>query len=644
MNRNQRVVLAVILVMILQATLPLRDSYSLAATASQEVGALSLPDGKVGQGYEYHLRSEGGLPPLTWRVVAGELPPGISLEASAKLRGVPSTPRREAYIFTIEVSDSSQPPQTFAQAFSLNIQASSLRIVAEGRKLKILPASRVDPVSPLAPNLHGGMRLGGPSAVATETLAKADANNGAAENVAGKAAKAKESETGKPATDDQTVKIEGRVTLASLRNRHSAPALYGKKAEEIKAWRTTDKLTPTEKKQKEFVETYLNNLVVQAQADDNTLIATTLTDANGRFELALPGIPPAGKKITISTEADDYRTRRTLLVTGTSPVTSESDPFILDIEDRPVSLLTRAVVGFSQAGASSAKADQNYFFDLYINKSVPFRQQIDPDFGERVRAWGDVRVASVPQQITTGIGEFAGGFTQNVANLKVNEIAQALEFLAGLEVRIAGNNSLLPSFDRETKQKFSLSLVAGFGTTTPIDPKSQIQLFNVFAGAPGLPPEAANKKFVAFVPSERDRFFRQYYAGFRINTFFFNRNNIPMQRFPTMLDIMYGQNEFVTGGRMRGGVFRLDSYFPLPFEQVRFINLFATALLRPGRSKITTPLILEPVDTSKTPVTVPGPDVAIVPFPQINRDYYRVGAGIDFISFVQALKNLGKKP
>ena len=111
-----------------------------------------------------------------------------------------------------------------------------------------------------------------------------------------------------------------------------------------------------------------------------------------------------------------------------------------------------------------------------------------------------------------------------------------------------------------------------------------------------------------------------------------------------MLDIMYGQNEFVTGGRLRGGVFRLDGYFPLPFEQLKFINLFATALLRPGRSNINTPLILEPVDTAKTPVTVPGPDVAIVPFPQINRDYYRVGAGIDFMSFVQALKNLGKKP
>lgn len=633
--RMQRIALTILSVVLIEGMIPNTASYARPRTF-QDGGALSLPEGKAGQTYEYQLRSEGGLTPLTWRVVAGELPPGISLEASGKLTGVPTTPRLDASSFVVEVSDSSAPPQRFAQPFRLLIRAAPLRILADVPKLKIVPTTQREISSPLAPNPKSKVRMGEQSIAAAEMFGmpasnEAASGTGSANNVG----KVKNPDIGKPA--GETTTIHGIVSLASLKNPRSG--FYNKTPAEIRS--APQPRGATERKQKEFVENHLNNLIVQAQDKDNKLIATTLTNLEGEFTLVLPSIPTDGK-VTFSTEADDYLTRRTLLVTSGFP--SPTDSLVLEIEDRPVSLLTRAVVGFSQAGASSAKADQNYFFDLYINKSFPFKQTVDPNFGERVKTWGDVRIASVPQQITTGIGEFVGGFTQNVANLKVNEIAQALEFLAGVEVRLTGNEALLPSFDRETKQKFSLSFVAGFGTTTPLDPKSQIELFKVFPGAPGLPPEAKDKKYVAFVPSDRDRFFRQYYAGFRINTFFFNRNNVPTQRFPGMLDIMYGQNEFVTGGRLRGGVFRLDGYFPLPFEQLKFINLFATALLRPGRTKISTPLILEPVDTAKTPVTVPGPDVAIVPFPQINRDYYRVGAGIDFMSFVQAMKNLGKKP
>src|SRR5437660_1612912 len=59
--------------------------------------AFALPEAKVGTEYAYQFQSEGGLAPLRWRVLEGELPAGITLELSGKLRGVPTTPRREAY-------------------------------------------------------------------------------------------------------------------------------------------------------------------------------------------------------------------------------------------------------------------------------------------------------------------------------------------------------------------------------------------------------------------------------------------------------------------------------------------------------------------------------------------------------------------
>jgi hypothetical protein len=154
------------------------------------------------------------------------------------------------------------------------------------------------------------------------------------------------------------------------------------------------------------------------------------------------------------------------------------------------------------------------------------------------------------------------------------------------------------------------------------------------------------KEFVAFVEEDRDRFFRQYYVGLRAQTFFFNRHNVPIQRFPAQFDIQWGQNEYVTSGRLYGSVLRFDGYFPLPYEKARFINLFGTAFMRPVRGKTDIePLALKPVftaenngvfDTSK----VFDPKTLVLGVQRFNRDYYKVGVGVDLIPFFQSLINL----
>lgn len=138
-------------VIIVQGMMPSLVAYAQPARTSQEGGALPLPDGKAGQSYEYQLRTEGGLSPLTWRVVGGELPLGISLEPSGKLKGVPTIPRIGAYSFVIEVSDSSPTPQRFAQSFLLMIQAAPLRIVNATPSLRIVAPSKTASTSPFAP-------------------------------------------------------------------------------------------------------------------------------------------------------------------------------------------------------------------------------------------------------------------------------------------------------------------------------------------------------------------------------------------------------------------------------------------------------------------------------------------------------------
>jgi hypothetical protein len=228
------------------------------------------------------------------------------------------------------------------------------------------------------------------------------------------------------------------------------------------------------------------------------------------------------------------------------------------------------------------------------------------------------------------------GFAGQVANLQVGQVAQSVQFLIGGEIRLPlAFRTLLPSFDHNTKQKFTLSVIGSFGAITPTNPQEGVQIFKYDPNA-SLPPVPSGTQYVAFVPATRDRFFRQYYGGLRLQTFFFNQFDRPLQRFPGVFDFSYGQNEFITGGHLRGGMFRFDGYWPLPYEALKYINVFGTFFLRPTRDQDTTPLILEAAPAN---LQFPGPGIVQLPAPQIRRDYYRIGVGIDFISFVQFLSS-----
>lgn len=382
----------------------------------------------------------------------------------------------------------------------------------------------------------------------------------------------------------------------------------------------------------------LSNVEVSVYDADNPggdPAAQTRTGALGNYQFSLE---PGDYFITATTEK--FSTSEPVSVPPPSP---NATPIRQDLQlvVKPLGEFSRAIVGFEQAGASSAKSVQKYFFDLTISTPLPFQRNIDPYFGPRSRAWGTVRVTSVPQQVTSSVGTFATGFATQAAGVKVNEIAQAIEFLGGVEIRLLTGPGKLPlpfgSFDNSTTNKFTLSLIAGGGATTPFTPRDTLEVFKVSPGAPGLPAQAQGKDFVAFVSPDRDRFFRQFYAGLRARTYYFTSGNedIPLLRYPATLDVTFGQNEAVTGGRLRGGVLRLEGFFPLPYENLNYINLFGTAMMKLSRTRITEPLILEPAPAG---TTVPASNVVIVTVPQINRDYYRMGVGIDFIAFIKALK------
>jgi hypothetical protein len=170
---------------------------------------------------------------------------------------------------------------------------------------------------------------------------------------------------------------------------------------------------------------------------------------------------------------------------------------------------------------------QNFFFVLYYDRPLGVKE--DPDLGPALRSWGNLRISSVPQQINTDVATFATGFAQQVGQLKVNEVAQAFEFLGGLQYRLVASGrssdyaSTDPVHDPNVHNRISANLILGGGVITPLSPKASVQIFAVPSNQPDFfkrYPEAVGKQFVAFTLPDRDRFFRQAYGGLRVMTHF----------------------------------------------------------------------------------------------------------------------------
>jgi len=381
------------------------------------------------------------------------------------------------------------------------------------------------------------------------------------------------------------------------------------------------------------------NVLVQIKNEESKEVAFAYTDDKGYYLINVKSYKnPPTKPFIISTEANEYES---FTMKGLVLHSGENE----DLDKIRLKKLgaggefTRVIAGYQQSGASASNREGRFFYDLYI--SVPFKIPfvrpwgVDEDFGPALRAWGYARITSVPQQIKSSVREFAGNFGKEITDVKVNEIAQAAEFLWGFEHRLSKFGSLRASFDGKTQQNFSLSFVLGFGAITPLEPRETLQIFRTSADTERLYPQAKGKDFIAFVSPDRNRFFRQYYLGFRLETRYFDANGNPLNRFPAMLDFTFGQNEAVTKGCLCGSIFRFEGFYPLAWENLKFIYLFGTAHLKFNKSEIQEPLILQPAPTD-TPI--PAVNAAIVTIPQINRDYYRIGVGIDFF----ALRGLWK--
>ncbi len=98
-----------------QGTPPLTVSraFTLVVTPAPplSIATTSLMNAAQGSPYSAVLAANGGVPPLTWSIASGSLPPGLTLTASTgQISGTPTTQSTTPFSFSVQVTDSSLLP------------------------------------------------------------------------------------------------------------------------------------------------------------------------------------------------------------------------------------------------------------------------------------------------------------------------------------------------------------------------------------------------------------------------------------------------------------------------------------------------------------------------------------------------------
>jgi hypothetical protein len=286
---------------------------------------------------------------------------------------------------------------------------------------------------------------------------------------------------------------------------------------------------------------------------------------------------------------------------------------------------SRFVAGLHQAGASSARAHQNLFLDFYIVR--PLSNEVAPGRA-RWSLWGNVRLASSPRQLSVPATQFTAGLLTTAARTPLNELAQSAEFLTGLELRLG-------TF-RQGGRTRVVGLPVFYGAQGSLDdPAGLGRVYR--APAPGSPQRPAfearypqaRSELIGLVPPDRERFDRGYGGGLRLTSY---ETGVAA---PATYLVTVGQDQSLGGGRYRGLTARFDVFYPLAAGAGwPCFFLFGTAhlrLARPGTGA--TPLVLEPA----AGVALADPRVSIQTWPAA-RDTYRLGAGIDVMRLLGALR------
>jgi hypothetical protein len=116
------------------SSIPLAAQQAPAAAEPLVVLGTTLPRGYLHQSYQAKLEAQGGIPPLRWELVEGNLPQGIVSHPEGTLTGLPGVTGE--FRFTVNVIDSGKPAMQRRQELVLTVVSPLL--VQWGRYPKVI--------------------------------------------------------------------------------------------------------------------------------------------------------------------------------------------------------------------------------------------------------------------------------------------------------------------------------------------------------------------------------------------------------------------------------------------------------------------------------------------------------------------------
>ena len=322
----------------------------------------------------------------------------------------------------------------------------------------------------------------------------------------------------------------------------------------------------------------------------------------------------------------------------------------------------RATLGFEQIGASGIQSAQKYAFDFFISRPISLPNYApetieDHYLGPPLRWWGDVRVASYPQQVTSDAATFASGFLTSAGKLTVNKLVQSAEFTTGFEYKITGLGMPVRGGSESTRQRFALMAFGAFGAVGPFPPPTDDPTAFVVPDAASTQGKAfveangvVSTKYVAFRAGLPDRFLVNLTGGLRLYTFYADRSATgePLQASPATVSISVGRNDLIAPHR--SDIWHLTAYYPLALGDRADPNtlvayLFGDAWLSASSAHYSAPgYQLQAAVADGKPVPLSDAQVTILKAVDIPRDTYRVGVSMDLLKVWDRLVKPVEKP
>jgi len=539
---------------------------AMAITPLHSADPFQLPAGQTCVAYQFKIQTDGGLPPLHWAINGGSLPPGLELEEGI-ISGTPSQAQAAPFQFSIEVSDSSQPPQKYSQSLSLLVKARALKMLLSANPLRMVidassavsdppanPPSRVtSPETAIPEPSQGGSP---PQAVAATSIPP----HPAASNLGG-------SQAGGDGKEDKEKKSAGTPQV------------------EVQPPQGFDYMAP-------LGEALVGVDVSAASSVDPKAVML----ASGIFDVPLKhGFQFYCPKDDQNKDNQNYA--------------CNNQPWWLSGK--------LGLQGMAQPGALSGAASAGYFASAANSTPDKIVQSVDFSLhvGKQLHKW-QVPIETFDVKAANG----SDGKQSTLATLSI----------------IAGVGAVTPLSASQSSPTVYEATPLILQHETPVSP------FTSFASSCSANPTTTPTCFVIFVPNDRTHFYRSYDGGFRLKLYG-NDNADNVLRFPAILDLTIGQNEYVTGGSWHGAVLHLGGSFPVPrVDSFYVFGSFDLGLSNANGGGPQLQFIPAPATLGLSPSS---PGVYTILTSQPNRDRYTLGFGIDVFHLMSSyLKSKSAPP